>query len=132
MSLLSWFKEELAHDAPHYKFLNLDPTHVRLRDGTAADSQRLEADSHYFRLWLTEMYLKQDVQWFKTWHPAVHCAIALQFGNKKETLVHLAGSARLQGIEENLDRVVSRDGQRLSVGGGWRRRSRVQSGAVPH
>ncbi len=107
MSILTWFKDKIDHEAIHYKIVSLDPSHVRLKDGSVADSKALEADVHYFRLFLSEMYLKNDTKWFKTWYPVVHSAITLNFGNHKETLVNVAGGSRLAGVEQNLDRVVS-------------------------
>jgi hypothetical protein len=68
----------------------------------------LEAGKHYFRLWLVEMFLKHDRDWFKSWHPAVHSAVTFRFGDKEEVITHVAGQSRLRDVgEDNLDKVVS-------------------------
>jgi len=68
----------------------------------------LEAGVHYFRLWLTEMYLKNDHVWFVDRHPAVHSFVRFQFGTKVVEIPYLAGEFKLQGLNSNnLDRVIA-------------------------
>jgi len=38
------------------------------------------AERHYFRIWIQEMYLKDDVQWFQQWYPILNCNLAFRAG----------------------------------------------------
>lgn len=43
------------------------------------DDQALDANRHYFRVWLPEMFLTKSRKWFKDWHPAVHASVEVEF-----------------------------------------------------
>src|SRR5438105_13565 len=103
MSLLDWFKDKIQHPSHKYIYQPLDPARVDV----TYQATPLEAGKHYFRLWLTEMYLKNDVEWFQKWHPAVHSLISFQFGSQKVDIPHLAGSLNIQDFKENnLEKVI--------------------------
>src|SRR5207245_9158975 len=58
-------------------------------------------------LWLSEMFLKRDVEWFRTRHPAVHAVVRFDFGDKKIELPTVAGLFDLPGIDtKNLGDVI--------------------------
>ncbi len=103
MSLLDWFKDKIKHPSRKYISKTLDPSHVDV----ATPVTELEAGKHYFRLWLTEMYLKNDTEWFQKWHPAVHSLISFQFGSEKVEIPHIAGSLNIKDFKaNNLEKVV--------------------------
>jgi len=103
MSLLDWFKDKIKHPSRKYIYQPLDPVQVDVPSPITA----LEAGKHYFRLWLTEMYLKNDVEWFQEWYPAVHSVISFQFGSQRVEIPHIAGSLNIQDFKaNNLQNVV--------------------------
>ena len=103
MSLLDWFKNKIKHPSHKYIYHPLDTAHVDVVQPVTT----LEAGKHYFRLWLVEMYLKNDVQWFQQWYPAVHSLISFQFGSQKVEIPHIAGSLNIQDFNaNNLQKVV--------------------------
>src|SRR5436309_2835760 len=108
MGLVNWFKDRWEREAKRYKYVNLDPKQVQLSGGRTADSEPLVAGNHYFRLWLVGMSLKNDREWFKAWQPAVYSSITFTFGDKTETLTHVAGQSRLKDVgTQSLDKVIS-------------------------
>lgn len=94
----------VQRDARRYLYVPLDGE--RVVDGPS-DGEAIQAQRDYFRLWLTEMCLRHDRAWFKTWHPAVHSLVRLQFGREQVDIPNVAGELNLDGLaESNLDRVV--------------------------
>ncbi len=108
MGVLSWFKTRFRDQAEHYTYVDIDPSNVRHADGSAADDTALVAGEHYLRLWLVEMFLKNDRDWFAKWHPAVHAATNLEFGDQTQLITKVAGPSNLQDLDSgHLDRVIS-------------------------
>lgn len=62
---------------------------------------KIEAGMHYFRLWLAEMHLKRDVEWFKTWYPVAHSLVRFQFGQHQVEVANVAGPLKLNGVDVN-------------------------------
>lgn len=108
---LGWFKTRFRHEATHRISFIIDAAHVRTSTGNAADSRELKSGEHYFRLWLSEMFLKFDRDWFSGWYPAVHSAIAFEYGDKQPQVVtRVAGAENLKNLsKENLDKAVNQD-----------------------
>lgn len=116
MSLLDWFVTRFRDEAKKYKYVEIDPPHVNFKDGHQLNPAPLEAGKHYFRLWLVEMFIKNDRDWFKSWYPAVHSAVTFKFGDKEEVITHVAGPTKLTNVgKENLDKVVSINHQLTSL-----------------
>jgi hypothetical protein len=91
-------------DAKKYIYVPIPTDHVR---ELQTDGAPLEAGKHYFRIWLTEMYLKKERDWFKSWYPVVHSLIRFQFGSQIVEIPHLAGPMHLDGVTDaNLDRAI--------------------------
>src|SRR5262245_62628582 len=52
----------------------------------------LDVYSSYFRIWLSDMFLKKSKEWFQGQVPAVHATVQLKFGNQNEvTFSRVAG-----------------------------------------
>jgi hypothetical protein len=106
--MFDWFKSRFSHDADHYLYVPIPAQRVRLSSGEKAPDTVAVAGEHYFRIWLVQMFLKKDRDWFSAWHPAVHASVELQFGGSSETLTSLAGASRLKDVDaSHLERVVS-------------------------
>jgi hypothetical protein len=68
----------------------------------------LEAEKHYFRLWLIEMSLPYGGRWFRDYYPAVQSLVQLEYGpQQRPDLPGIVGPSRLPGVTESqLGRVV--------------------------
>lgn len=116
MGVLDWFKSRFKEEAKKYIYTEIDPKHVKFNNNHEINPDSLKAGNHYFRLWLVEMFLKNDRDWFKSWYPAVHSAVRFTFGDKDELITHVAGPTRLKDIgPDNLDKVVSVNHQLTSL-----------------
>jgi hypothetical protein len=104
MNLLEVLKDWFRHEASKYLYHPIPFDHVRdpkYKDETAA------AGARYFRLWLSEMGLERDRDWFTSWHPAVHSLVRFQFGSETVDVPHVAGSSQIPQINgANLDRMI--------------------------
>jgi hypothetical protein len=82
----------------------IDFSHVQ---NATYSAEPLESGKNYFRVWLSEMCLAKDRDWFKSWYPAVHSITSIQFGNQEVNLPYVAGSLNLADVNSNnLDKVV--------------------------
>lgn len=94
--VLDWFKDSFQRDAAH----RLAPL---LPDGIGT----IKATEHYFRLWLDQMFLTDEKRWFTDWHPAVHSAVTLDFGNQTQVITRIAGASALKDVDSgHLNRVI--------------------------
>ncbi len=107
MNSLNWFKKRFRDGGKHYINQSIPPERVRYSHAQEAKTIDLVAGQHYFRLWLPEMFLKNDRNWFSNWHPAVHSAVIFDFGNKNNVVTKIAGPSMLSELDQNhLDRVI--------------------------
>jgi hypothetical protein len=105
MSLLDKLKAIFKEDARKraYVFIRHDHT-----ENATFDDKPLQAGKHYFRLWLSEMFLDKRVDWFREWYPMAHTLVSFQFGDQNLQVPHVAGASQLKGVtEESLNRMVS-------------------------
>lgn len=104
MSLLDWIKDKIQHPSRKFIYHSLDAAHT---PSANMEPVTMEAGKHYFRLWLSEMYLKNDTEWFQKWYPAVHSLIDFQFGSQSVEIPHIAGSLNLKDFKaNNLEKVL--------------------------
>jgi hypothetical protein len=94
----------VSHPAVHHVYAPIPASNVA-GDGAGGDAAVPGRD--YFRLWVSEMYLRKDVNWFKTWHPAVHSLVRYTYGTRQVDIPQIAGELDLNGVDEShLERVV--------------------------
>ncbi|MGB8508670.1 MAG: hypothetical protein WCD76_09710 [Pyrinomonadaceae bacterium] len=99
-TITGWVKK----DAKKYLYVPIPANHVA---GGAPEGTPLEAGKNYFRLWLTEMYLKKERAWFKSWYPVVHSLIRFQFGSQIVEIPNVAGPMHLKGVtDSNLEHSI--------------------------
>src|SRR4051794_27360837 len=89
MDLLKWLKERWQTDATHDAYWRL----------VSAQNVQARSGENYFQLTLTEMFLKDDRKWFAAWQPACYVAVRFRFGDKDETINHLAGVSALKDVD---------------------------------
>jgi hypothetical protein len=105
MSLFEILTGLFTKESAKYAYYAIDREHV---SGSNYSDESLQAGKHYFRLWLAEMYLKKERNWFKDWHPVVHSLIRFQFGTQTVEIPHVAGANQLKEVTlNNLEKVIS-------------------------
>jgi hypothetical protein len=89
------------------KFIYLPIASDHVLDVTL-DQIPMAATENYFRLWLKEMYLKDDREWFVNRYPVVHSLVKFQFGDNPEVIIpHVAGSTNIAELKsESLGNVI--------------------------
>jgi len=104
MSLFDKLKDLFTKDAQKYAYVAIPRDHV---NNPGFSGEPLQAGKHYFRLWLAEMFLEKEVDWFRTWHPVAHSLVVFQFGHQNIEIPHLAGPSHLNGVNEsNLEKLI--------------------------
>ena len=104
MNLLDWFQSRWKNDAVHWTYEFLDAT----RSDKPTGPSPILSGEHYFRISVAEMFLKNDRNWFTDVAPAVYSVIKLTFGNREETISHVAGPSNLKDLEaKSLNRGVA-------------------------
>jgi hypothetical protein len=99
-TVMEWWRK----DATKYHYAEIAPDHVH---GMQYDPAPVHAGRDYFRLWLAEMFLRRDRDWFRSWHPAVHSVIHFSFGGTRMEIPHIAGEPQLHGLgQSKLDQAV--------------------------
>jgi hypothetical protein len=94
---LDWFKDRFQRDAQH-----------RLAHFIPSGEAAIVADEHYFQLWLDEMFLTDERNWFADWHPAVHSAVTFSFGDQEQAITRIAGASSLKDVDQShLNRVIT-------------------------
>ena len=108
MKFFDYVKSLFRDEAKLYLYVPIPADRVHGDDTTG--TRELESGGHYFRLWLTEMMLAHDRDWFTDWYPATHSVVAYRRGGKDVELPHVAGPRQLDGVKhQNLGRVVQLD-----------------------
>lgn len=107
MSLLDRLKKIFSEPAQKRAYIFIPAGHIENADFT--DSP-LESGKHYFRLWLAEMFLEKQVDWFRTWYPMAHTLVSFQFGDQTLQIPCVAGASQLEGVTDaNLDKLIPLD-----------------------
>jgi hypothetical protein len=95
--LLDTLKDWWAHDASGALVHDVAPDAIAPAGDAGAPCT---AGLHYFRVWLAEMRLARDKEWFATRHPAVHALVRLRFGDDTVELPMIAGPMSLPGLDQ--------------------------------
>ncbi|HZD72206.1 MAG TPA: hypothetical protein VFA45_25805 [Actinomycetes bacterium] len=85
-SLWDRIKGWFAASANHCVYVSIPRERTDLTDADAP----LEPHASYFRLWLSEMFLSEQVAWGRQWFLAVHCEVRLQFGGQAAAFSRVA------------------------------------------
>jgi hypothetical protein len=102
MQLLNWFTNRFRKEAVHYVYAPIPGSNVRYSNGAPPDVTPLTAGTDYFKVFLVEMFLKRDRDWFSQWHPAVHAAVTFQFGGNSQVLSSVVNQSRDNNIVKDL------------------------------
>ncbi|MDZ8023617.1 MAG: hypothetical protein RMX97_02815 [Nostoc sp. DedQUE11] len=103
MSFLQSLSENFSREAKKYTTLFL-PKH---RVDIDCDDTPIRAGEAYCRIWLEDMNLAKDVDWFKQRYPVVHAAVRFHYDSKLVTIPYLAAPGQLKELgSNNLDKVI--------------------------
>lgn len=108
MDLLKFLTGQWKSENVHYTYFWIPRTNIAIPAGQELPADFVQKGQHYFRLWLAEMFLKNDRDWASSWYPAVLSAVVLKFGDKTQQISHVAGESTLQNFDlKQLNRNVS-------------------------
>ncbi len=103
MKLWQNFADNVNREAKKYTTLFLPEYRVDV-DG---DRSPINAGEAYCRIWLVEMRLAKDVDWFKQRYPVVHTAVRFNHSGKPVTIPYIAAPGNLKELAaDNLDKVI--------------------------
>lgn len=85
------FKEWFDKDGQHMIHKVIDVSHVDKAD----DYVPLEHGKHYVKLWLSEMFLRKQVQLGQQFFPAVHSLSRFSFGAERVEVPYVADASRV-------------------------------------
>jgi hypothetical protein len=71
-------------------WVNRNADHFVVHFIPAADAPPLVAHQSYLRLWLTDMFLKRDREWFENQYPMVHATVQLTYAGRTASFSSLA------------------------------------------
>ncbi len=125
MGLMSWFQDLSRSEAHHLVLAPIPPE----RQDPPVKEVTLLAEKHYFRVWLAEMFLRDDGHLFRNFVPVVHSVVRLQFADKPaQELPYVAGPQDLglgtttlgRGVQINhaLTNLLPFRGGRVSISAG--------------
>jgi hypothetical protein len=96
-SLWTTIKEFFDKDRKQMDFYPIDLGHI-LKEDPPLKPRSIEAGSTYVRLRLAQMFLRKEVQWLKSWQPAVHSLVRLEAGDQALEVPNIADATRI-GIQ---------------------------------
>lgn len=109
MALWDVLSELVRRDAQHLERIIIPAQNVV---PAPAEALPLKAGEGYFRLWVAEMFLQANQEWFRTFYPVVQSLTTFQFGGapKPVEIAQVAGPGHLQKVDPaNLDKVIQVD-----------------------
>jgi hypothetical protein len=103
MNIFQNLSETFSREAKKYKTIFLPKYRVDID----CDDTPIRAGDAYCRIWLEDMNLAKDVDWFKQRYPVVHAAVRFHYDSKLVTIPFLAAPGQLKDLgSNNLDKVI--------------------------
>jgi len=105
MDIYTLLKNVFVSSSKHCVYLKIPNTQIDEKPPLVQTN--IVAGEYYFRIWLAEMFLKDDRKLFKTFVPVVHSVVKFQFGEKGvQELPYIAGPVNLN-LSSSLGKGVS-------------------------
>jgi len=88
MGLFDWLGSKINGQAEPRAKVNIPEAHnlTGIPAGVAA-----VAEQHYIRLWISDMFLKNDNKWFSSRFPLAYSLIGLTYGGQKTEITNISG-----------------------------------------
>ncbi|QTA82864.1 Uncharacterized protein dnl_52490 [Desulfonema limicola] len=94
---------DFSQNAKQHSVVNFNPEQT----DSDYDPAPFEPGQSYCRIWLVEMCLQKNMEFFKTRYPVVHSAIRFNHGDHEVAIPYIAGPGFLKELaQENLDRII--------------------------
>lgn len=94
MTLKETLNRLITHRAEPLPTISIAPDHVDRPER----SIEAEVNRHYFRLWLSEIYLSYDRKWFQTYYPTTSSLVRCSFDGKTIEIPSLSGEFTLSQV----------------------------------
>lgn len=108
MSLFNSLSQLFQRDAQHLESFVIPVDHIAVPPPSTG---ALGANEGYFRLWVTQMFLAHDRNWFKDWYPVVQALTIFSLASRPNVeIAQVAGPGSLEQVDpKNLGRIINRD-----------------------
>jgi hypothetical protein len=106
MGLFDWLGSKInGHAQQRARVVVADTHNLTGRDlGTAA-----VAEQHYVRLWISEMFLKNDKKWFSERFPLAYSLIGIEYAGQKTEIANISGKNRFEIKQADLGHSILHD-----------------------
>jgi hypothetical protein len=106
MSFFQWLSDLFRHDAQQRTRIPV----IAANDLTGQSGIAAVADHHYVRLWLSEIFLQRDRDWFTGRFPLGYSLIAHQYGDQpKVEFTNVAGKNKFDIAQFSQDKSILRN-----------------------
>ena len=103
MGLFDWLGSKINGQAqPRAKIEIADAHNLTGRD----IGLKAVAEQHYVRLWISDMYLKNDNKWFSSRFPLVYSLIGLDYGGQRTELANVSGKNKFAIKQADLGKSI--------------------------
>ncbi|HLL31982.1 MAG TPA: hypothetical protein VK403_13395 [Allosphingosinicella sp.] len=99
--LFDWLGKLVRDDAEHKTQIRIGVDHVLI---PGHESILLAAEQHYVRLWLVEMFLRENTSWFTKRYPLTYSLVETNAGGKATEFANVSGKNRLEIKQTDLGR----------------------------
>jgi hypothetical protein len=103
MGLFDWLNTKGSRDAEHRTRIAIDPQQVTIAGKSPV---KAAAEAYYIRLWINEMFLRKDREWFTTRYPLAYSLISLKFGDRMVDFANVSGKNKLEINQPDLGRSI--------------------------
>jgi hypothetical protein len=109
MSLRDTLGQLFRRDAQHLENFVVPLDHIL--SPTATVNEALGAQEGYFRLWVSQVFLQHDRDWFKDWYPVVQSLTNFGLGTLPNVeIAQVAGPSHLPNLDSaHLERIIQLD-----------------------
>lgn len=103
MGLFDWLGSKIdGHATPRAKVEIPDARNLTGHD----IGLKAIAEQHYVRLWISDLFLKNDNKWFSSRFPLVYSLIGLDYGGQRTELANISGKNRFAIQQADLGRSI--------------------------
>lgn len=99
--LLNWLGNLVHSDAEHKTQLRIESDHILVDSHPGLSPV---AEEHYVRIWLSEMFLRENGSWFTKRYPLTYSLVELSAAGKTTEFANVSGKNRLDIKQADLGR----------------------------
>lgn len=99
--LFDWLGKLVREETEHKTQIRIAPDHVLTQNRPAVSPV---AEQHYIRLWLVEMFLRENTSWFTKRYPLTYSLVETNYGGRSTEFANVSGKNRLEIKQTDLGR----------------------------